>query len=303
MPVVGDAQEGTASVEPEAGRLPGTAGPRPPRPGVANGPASAAAVSVTAAGLMAVASIVGLVNPEVYPAGGWESFAANDAVNLVLGVPVLSAVAWWGSRGSLLATLAWPGALGYVAYNYVAYLVGLPVGWLSVAFLALVVLSVWGIVAVVRWVDRRAVADLLAGAVPVRFGGWAVLVFGVVFAGRAAAALAGGAPTRQEIGVLVADLVVSLVWVAAGVAMIRRSPAGHASGLGVLVLANLLFGGLVVFLLVEPVLTGTDPSVGDLVAVAAMWPVTLIPGVLYARGVASRAGSPVSAHVVVSRRP
>lgn len=247
-------------------------------------------VSVTTAALMTVVSMVGLVRPAVYPADGWESFVTNDAVNLVVGVPALLAVAWWGSGGSPLATLAWPGALGYVAYNYIAYLFGIPVGWLSVPFLALVVLSLCAAAAVLGRVDGPSVRARIAGAVPIRFGGWAVLAFGGVFAVRAATALAGGAQTRQELGVLVADLVVSLTWGVAGVAMIRRRPAGYAVGLGVLALANLLFTGLVVFLLVKPVWTGADLAVDDLLAVAAMWPVTLVPGSLFARGVASRGG-------------
>jgi uncharacterized protein YbjT (DUF2867 family) len=49
-----------------------------------------------------------------------------------------------------------------------------------------------------------------------------------------------------------------------------------------------LFAGLVVVLLLQPALPGQDLTADDLVVVVAMWLVALVPGVLFARGVASR---------------
>lgn len=251
----------------------------------------AARLSLAVTALMGIGSVVGLVRPEVYPVDARDAFVPNDAVNLALGVPALLLAAWQGPRGSLLATLAWPGALGYVVYTYTAYLAGLPFGWLSILSLALVLSSVWGIAAVLRHVDAPGLRDRLGRAVPIRLGGWVAVAFGCVFAIRAAAiltAVPGGAqPPASEVGVLVADLVVSAAWVVGGATMVRRRPAGYAVGLGILVLANLLFAGLLMVLLLGPALTGADLAVEDVVVVAAMWPVTLVPGVLFGRGVAA----------------
>lgn len=253
----------------------------------------AARLSLVAAVLMGVGSVLGLVRPEIYPVDARDAFVPNDAVNLLLGVPALLLAAWHGLRGSLLATLAWPGALGYVAYNYAAYLVGLPFGWLSMLALVLVASSVWGIAAVLGLVDARAMRDRLAGVVPIRLGGWVAMVLGAAFALRAVAALmtlpGGAVLPAAEVGVLVADLLVSGAWVVGGLEMVRRRPGGYAVGLAILSVANLLFAGLLMVLLLRPALTGVAIPVEDLAAVAAMWPVTLIPGVLFVRGVASTA--------------
>ncbi len=255
------------------------------------GLAHAATVSAALALLMGVTSVVGLAVPEIYPVDVRESFVPNDAVNVALGVPALLVAAWQGWRGSLLAMLAWPGVLGYVTYNYLAYLVGLPFGWLGVLAGLLVAGSVWGVVAVLRRVDGHAVRDVLAGAVPIRLGGWVVAAFGAVFAARAGAMLvsppAGDAAGPADLGVLVADLAVSAAWFVGGVAMVRRRAAGYAAGLGLLVLANMLFTGLVAFMLLQPALTGASLVSGDLAMVAAMWPAALVPGVLFVRGVAA----------------
>jgi hypothetical protein len=72
-------------------------------------------VSVFVALLMTGASVAGLVvgsslyapiDPKLFPL-----FVGQDALNLVLGLPVLLGAMWLARRGSLIGLLLWPGAL------------------------------------------------------------------------------------------------------------------------------------------------------------------------------------------------
>ena len=53
-------------------------------------------------------------------------FLAQDAYNLVVGLPILLASLWLARRGSFIGLLLWPGALFYMLYTYALYLVGAP---------------------------------------------------------------------------------------------------------------------------------------------------------------------------------
>ena len=50
----------------------------------------------------------------------------QDIFNLAVGLPLLLGSMWLARRGTLIGLLLWPGALFYVLYWYVLYLVGAP---------------------------------------------------------------------------------------------------------------------------------------------------------------------------------
>jgi hypothetical protein len=67
--------------------------------------------------------------------------------------------------------------------------------------------------------------------------------------------------------------------------LLRRNPPGYAGGLGLLFSASMLFLGLIVFLVIQPLITPAALSVIDLVVVAVMAAIFSIPFGLYLRGV------------------
>ena len=88
-----------------------------------------------------------------------------------------------------------------------------------------------------------------------------------------------------EIGVLVADVVLSTAWIAGGVFLLLRKPLGYASGLGLLFCGSMLFAALILYLLLGPVLTGAAFSLVDVLVVLIMGMVCFIPFFLFLRGV------------------
>lgn len=56
----------------------------------------------------------------------------------------------------------------------------------------------------------------------------------------------------SELGTLLADMILSLFWIAGGILLLRRMPLGYASGLGLLFAICMLFVGLILLLLLQP---------------------------------------------------
>lgn len=255
----------------------------------------AAFLSLVAALLMTLGSIAGLLFPTtLYPtADARQSYIANDVVNLVIGLPILLGCLWSAQRGRLVGLLLWPGALLYVAYNAIAYIFGRPFDAFAIAYGALVLLSAIIIADLVRNTDAQAVQAQLADAVPEKTTGGVLLLFGILFLFRAISLLAGGGSLPlSEIGVSIADLVLSLLWIAGGVLLIRKKALGYASGLALLFAASMLFVGLIIFLLLRPLLSEIPFDAVELITVAIMGLVCFIPFGLFSRGLMARERSP-----------
>ncbi len=223
----------------------------------------------------------------------YKTFVANDIVTLFIGLPILLASMWLTRRGKLIGLLFWPGALLYVLYNYIAYVIGIPFGGVTFVYLALVLLSAYVIFDLLHSIDKKFVRERLSGVVPVKISGWTMVLLGSLFIMRTIGVIAPTITNQttlpaSEIGVLVADLVLSALLITGGALLLRRMPLGYASGLGLLFAANMLFIALIIFLLLQPVLTGAPFVLVDVIVVCAMTVICFIPFILFARGVVSK---------------
>jgi hypothetical protein len=223
---------------------------------------SAYTLSLAIALLMAGLSLGGLLyQSSSYSTGELrQSFVANDVLNILIGLPILLGSMRLTRRGELAGLLLWPGALLYVLYNYIAYAFGIPFSLFSWGYLALVGLSAYIIYDLLISIEGHSVGEQLSGVIPVRGSGWVLVVFGVAFLFRAVgviaqASLDGTRLPVSEIGVLIADLVLSIFMIVGGTWLLRRMPLGYASGLGLFFAASMLFIGLIAFLLLQPVLS------------------------------------------------
>lgn len=245
--------------------------------------------------LMAGASLTGLLfQSSIYPTDELrQSFIANEVVNLFIGLPILLVSMWLARRGWLAGLLLWPGALLYILYNYIAYVIGVPFGWITFVYLALVLLSAFLLFYLFNAIDQKFVQEHLAGSVPARFSGLVLLGLGALFILRALGIFVQASTAQMslllpEIGVLIADMVLSLIWIAGGVLLLRRKPLGYAGGLGLLFSGSMLFIALIIFLLLGPVLTDVPFALADVIVVALMGMVCFVPFTLYLRGVIMR---------------
>jgi hypothetical protein len=250
------------------------------------------AFSLVIALIMAVVSLAGLLyRSDIYPTAELiKTFLPNDVVNLVVGVPILIASMWLTRRGKLAGLLFWPGALFYVLYNYLVYLFGMPFNWAFLLYLALVTLSVYTMIGLVASIDGKAVQDRLNGAVPVKVAGGVLVGLGTLFLLRAVVVLVDALISQEplprvEIALLIADFVIAPALVIGGVLLWRRQAPGYVAGMGLLFQTSMLFIGLIMFMLLQPLLTDAPLVPADILVVFVMGLVCFIPFALFVRGV------------------
>jgi len=243
-------------------------------------------------GLMAAASLAGLVFPSALYATTelQQSYLTNDVVNLIVGLPVLVGAMWFAQRGSLLGLLLWPGALLYVVYNYLAYAFGNPLGWLTFVSLALVLISTLAIINLIGCIDAEEVKVRLVDTAPRRFAGGVMVVFGVIFILRTTGVIFGAVSEQMplpltEIGLAVADVVLSGLLIAGGVLLLRRRALGFVSGLGLLFAASTLFIGLLIYFILQPFVSDVYFAWIDFLVVLLMSLICFVPFGLYVRAI------------------
>ena len=194
-----------------------------------------------AALLMATASIAGLLfGSSLYGVHALLSaFVGQDMLNLVIAVPLLLGSMWLASRGSLVGSLAWPGALFYLVYDYGFYVLGAPFGPLFLVYLVLVTISVYAAAGVVLSIDSAAVRSRFVDRVPERVVGAALVALAVIFIALWTAMTLNGltGPGLDLIArtVVTLDLTVQLpALLAGGVLLWRRRPLGYVVAPGLL---------------------------------------------------------------------
>jgi hypothetical protein len=248
--------------------------------------------SLVVAGLMLVAACAGLgYSAAVYrPEALRQSFVPNDAVMLLVGLPILLACMALARRGRLLGLLGWPGALFFVFYNYAAYVFAMPFGWAFLLHLALATVSAYSLIGLLSAIDGNAVRQKLSGAVPERVGGAVLAGLGLLFFLRVIgvlvyALISGAELAKTDLAVNVSDFVTTPAWVIGGLLLWRRTALAYVAGLGLLFQGSLLFVALIIFLLLQPLLTGSPLAVVDIAVIAVMGLICFVPFARYARGV------------------
>jgi hypothetical protein len=210
---------------------------RPSSLPITRDPGFACVLSVLIAALLLVTSLAGLVfgrqglytpDPGTLPA-----FLGQDALSLVVGVPLLLGSVVLARRGSLRALLLWLGALFYVAYSYAYYLLNPEFNALYLAYVAIVSMSLYGLLYLLLTVDAEAVKSRLEAQTPVRPIGGFMMVMALVLAAKwittiVVALSSGVTPPHKELVVWPLDLVVALpalFW--GGVWLWRREALGY----------------------------------------------------------------------------
>lgn len=244
-------------------------------------------LSLITAVLMTAVSLAGLVFPEnLYPSEDLRrSFIPNDLVNLLIGLPILLISLALAQRGKLIGLLFWPGALFYVAYNYLAYAVALPFTWQFIFYLILIGLSAVMIIMLLSRMDGERIREQLTEKVHERLAGGILVVLGGLFFVRAILQLVQADLSGPELGVTIADLLTTPFWVMGGLLLWRKQALGYASGAGLLYQGSMLFLALLIFFILQPILTGASFPLVDFVVIAIMGLVCFIPLGLFVKGI------------------
>ena len=235
--------------------------------------------SLVVAATMTVASLAGLVSwSAMYP--GLEAkdlplFVGQDALNLIVGLPLLLGSMWLAARGSVLGLLLWPGALFYVVYDYGYYVLGAPFNALFIPYLVLVTLSAYTAVTVIASIDGTRVRERLSGALPVRLAGAALamtaMLFMLLWSLLSLSAFVSGASLDPILRVVtIMDLTVQLpALLLCGVLLWRGDPLGFVAVPALLLQAAAYLLGLSAITVLQEAVAG-----------APVDPVAVVPGVV-----------------------
>jgi len=252
------------------------------------------ASSIVIAVLMTIASIAGLISRgTIYPTEELiQSFVPNDVVNLFIGLPILLSSMWLTRRGKLIGPLFWMGALFFVFYNYIGYVFAAPLTWTFILYLLLAVLSSYTFISLIASINGENVSQGLNGAVPEKFAGSVLVGLGLLFMLRVIGVLAGAIFSdtdlpRTELAVNIADFFISPAWIIGGIQLWRRQAFGYVTGLGLLFQGSMLFVALIIFLLLQPLLTSAPFAIVDVIVVFVMGLICFTPFGLFIRGVSS----------------
>lgn len=90
-----------------------------------------------------------------------------------------------------------------------------------------------------------------------------------------------------DVGVSIADTVLSALLFIGGILLFRRKPLGYANGMGLLFVASTLFIGVILIVLLQPLLTEAPFVMEDLIVLSGMTLICFIPTGLFMRGVLS----------------
>jgi len=133
---------------------------------------SGAAFGLSAA-LVLVASVASAVTffaPDVLRGPAVMNGPARGAalVVLVAAVPVVIGSTVWAARGSVRAPVVWLGGLAYLLYNAVLFLFFTPFNRLFLLYVAMLSLSIWSVIALIRRLDPHALRERFAPRFPAR---------------------------------------------------------------------------------------------------------------------------------------
>lgn len=242
--------------------------------------------------LMILVSIIGLLfQSELYPKELSVGFVSNDIFNLIVGLPIIIVSMLLTKKGKLVGLLCYPGALFYIIYIYMTYLLGLPFNLLFIPYLILVTLSIYTIIGLIASIDSEHVRQKLKAYVPIRTAGAILFTIACLVIIYQTYSITITLIKQSKVDqIMIAQWIVDLVFasppfIIIGFFMMRRKAIGYVTGISLLLFSSVIFIGVVPFLIVESILTNNPVDVIGILVVLASSMVCFIPLLFFIRGI------------------
>ncbi|MCG8571161.1 MAG: hypothetical protein MJB14_13590 [Spirochaetes bacterium] len=222
-----------------------------------------------------------------------QNFLTTDVLNLILGLPVLLLSMLLTLRGKTFGLLFWPGSIMFLLYHFIAYVFGMPLSWVFLIYLVILVMSVYTLIGLVAVIDGEKVKQILTGKMSIQFSGWVLFIFGMLFSLKVVGDISNDLLgiknlAVNEFPVLMADFILCPAWFIGGFLMIKKKTFGYTVGTGLLLQGTMLFLGLMIYFILNPILTGADFLLSDLIVISIMGLVFFIPFILNIIGIIKR---------------
>jgi hypothetical protein len=242
---------------------------------------------------MTFASVAGVMyGNRIYPEPEVSGNSGTDALNLVVGLPLLLGSMWLARRGSLIGLLCWPGALFYVLYVYTFYVLDVPFNALFLPYAALVTLSLYTTIGLVASIDGKAVRQRLSSHVPGRTAGAMFILIGTLFMIVDTFLIVTTLVNRSPVDATthaswIADFVVQLpALLIVGVLLWRREPFGYVAAPGLLLQGAVLNAGFAVVLVFQALLVASPINAPFVTLVFVIGAISFVLLAFFVRGAA-----------------
>jgi len=219
---------------------------------------------------------------------------AQDAVTLILGIPLLIIALVLSLKGSLRGQLLLSGTLAYFLYTYTSFVFGAAYNVLFLLYVALFSLSLFAFILSVMAIDVSALAGHFTAKLPRR--AIAVFMFAVglflimAWLGRIVPALVNNRPplglessTTLVIQALDLGLVIPLA-ILAGILLWRRRPWGYMLT-AIVLIKGFTLALAVSAMAVNMMLAGVDVAIGEMIMFPALALVDIVMMMIFLKSV------------------
>ena len=244
---------------------------------------------------MATASIAGILfRNEIYLTEEIvNAFVPNDVVNLLVGLPTMIISLSLTRKERFLGLLFWPGPLLYIIYNYLIYVLAMPLNFGFLIYLILVIASVYTLISLIKKIDGKTVKKQLSGKVHEKLSSSVLFGLGLLFLfqaiGTMILALFDQTPIPStELALHISDSILATALIIGGILLWQNKKVGYVAGLGLLFQVSSLFIGLIVFVIIQPLLTSLPFVLVDVVVIFIMGLISFIPLGLFIQGIIKR---------------
>jgi uncharacterized membrane protein len=244
---------------------------------------------------MTTTSIAGILfRNEIYPSEEIvNAFVPNDVVNLLVGLPTIIISLVLTRKEKLVGLLFWPGALLFIIYNYLIYVLAMPFSFAFLIHLILVIASVYDLIGLIENIDGKKVKQQLIGNIPERLTSGVLVGLGLLFLFQAIGVMILAFFNQTiipgtELALHISDSILATALIIGGILLWKNKKFGYIAGLGLLFQVSTLFIGLIAFVIIQPFLTSLPFVLVDVIVISIMGLISFIPLGLFIRCIIKR---------------
>jgi len=222
------------------------------------------------------------------------AFLPTDYLNLIIGVPFLLIAMLLVKSKKIIGLISWCGALFYMIYVYIPYVISVPFGPLFLPYLLIVVLSLYTLIGLLTTIDHQVVKEKMSGRVSRKIIAGILAGLGSLIVIRQVAMILTALTTKsqvnmQELSIWIDDFIVAVPsLLISSFLMLKKRPLGYVICGGMLLTYGILSLELVPIMIYQAELANTAIDIAGIVVVIVMTLICLIPYGFIVSGISSK---------------
>ncbi|MBI9098656.1 MAG: hypothetical protein JEY91_09250 [Spirochaetaceae bacterium] len=236
-------------------------------------------------------SLSGLIFQDIlYPTKELLStFVPNDYVNLIIGFPLMLISLILIQKKKWIGLQIWPGALFYIIYVYLPYLISVPVNYLFIPYLLLFTISIYLLISLMASIDYSSLEEDFSLSKSVKFPAGVLISLSLLIIIRQLVLMITAITnqslvTLQEMSLWIDDFVIaSPMMILTGILLWKKKGLGYAAAPGMLLAYACLSFSLLPFLYIQSKIKNVAFDMEALIILSMMSIICIVPFVLLIR--------------------